>query len=236
VGSLTLKPPTAVDLMGYCGGTNWISDYHYQKALNYRQITTGAIVAGGQSGLLVWGRIDNGLVTLEPAFEISAPVELPARRGPYVLEGLDDRGRILFSYQFEGEAVADQAVERRQFAFVIPLDGANRDRLARLRVRGGGRVAERASAAAVAAQGRGAVMLQQLQSAPDQEARVMAGGVRLRWNSAAYPMAMVRDAATGDILAFARRGEASIGGIGGRQLDITYSDGVRSRRERVAPQ
>lgn len=236
VGSLALKPPTSADLMGYCGGTNWISDYHYQKALNYRQNTIGAVVAGAQSGLLVWGRIENGTVTLEPAFEVSAPVQLPARRGPYVVEGLDDGGRILFRYQFEGEAVADQAVEQRQFAFVLPLDGGNRDRLARLRVRGGGRVAERSSIAAMAAQGRGAAALEQLQSAPDREARVVPGGVRLRWNSAAYPMALVRDAATGDILAFARRGDARIGGIGGRPLDITYSDGVRSRRERVTPQ
>jgi hypothetical protein len=236
VGSLTLKPPTSVDLMGYCGGINWISDYHYQKALNYRQNAASPVIAGAQAGLLVWGRIEHGVVTLEPAFEISAPAHLPARRGPYLLDGLDDRGRMLFSYQFEGELVADQSVERRQFAFVLPQNSASLDRLARLRVRGGGRVAERASIAAVAAQGRGAAVLQQLQAAPDREARVMGGGVRLRWNASAYPMAMVRDAATGDILAFARRGDATIGGIGGRSLDITWSDGVRSRRERVTPQ
>jgi len=65
---------------------------------------------------------------------------------------------------------------------------------------------------------------------------VVSGGVRLTWNAAAYPMALVRDVATGDILSFARRGSAVLGGAGGRTLDITWSDGVRSRRELVTPQ
>ncbi len=236
VGSLTLKSPSSVDLMGYCNGINWISDYHYQKALDYRQSLMGSTVAGAQAGLLVWGRIVNGVVTLEPAFEIAAPVQLPEQRGAYVLEGLDDRGRILFSYQFEGEPVADQVVEQRQFAFVIPFGASRSDRLARLRVRGGGRDAELSSMAAMSAQGRGVTFLRQLQPMPDRQARVVSGGVRLTWNAAAYPMALVRDVATGDILSFARRGSAVLGGAGGRTLDITWSDGVRSRRELVTPQ
>ncbi len=236
VTSLTLKPPSSIDLMGYCGGTNWISDYNYQKALNYRQNTTGTVVAGAESGLLVWGRIVNGVVTLEPAFEISAPVSVPARRGPYLLEGLDDGGTVLFSYQFEGELVADQDIEQRQFAYVIPLSASRSDRLARLRVRGGSRMAERASAAAMAVQGKGVVALRQQQPLPDRQARMVGGGmVQLQWSSAAYPMALVRDAATGDILSFARNGDATID-VGGRELDITFSDGVRSRQERVTPQ
>ena len=236
VGTLTLKAPSSVDLMGYCNGINWISDYHYQKALDYRQSIMGSTVAGAQTGLLVWGRIVNGLVTLEPAFEIAAPIQLPEQRGAYVLEGLDDHGGILFSYQFEGEQVADQVVEQRQFAFVIPFGASRSDRLARLRVRGGSRDAELSSMAAMSAQGRGVTFLRQLQPMPDRQARVVSGGVRLTWNAAAYPMALVRDVATGDILSFARRGSAVLGGAGGRTLDITWSDGVRSRRELVTPQ
>jgi hypothetical protein len=236
IGSLTLKSPSSVDLMGYCNGINWISDYHYQKALDYRQSLVGSTAAGAQTGLLVWGRIVNGVVTLEPAFEIAAPVQLPEQRGAYVLEGLDDRGSILFSYQFAGDPVADQLVEQRQFAFVIPFGASRSDRLARLRVRGGGRDAELSSMAAMSAQGRGVTFLRQLQPMPDRQARVVSGGVRLTWNATAYPMALVRDVATGDILSFARRGSAVLGGVGGRTLDITWSDGVRSRRELVTPQ
>ena len=236
LSSLTIKPPDTKDLMGYCNGIQWISEYHYQKALNYRQNTTGTVIAGAQAGLLVWGRITGGTVTLEPAFELSAPASPPARRGPYLLEGLDAAGTILFSYQFQGDLVADQDMEQRQFAFVIPLDGLRADRLARLRVRGGTRIAERASAAAMAVQGRGVAALRQQQPLPGHEARAMGGAmVQLRWNAAAYPMALVRDAATGDILSFARHGDARIG-TSGRDLEITWSDGVRSWQERVAPQ
>ena len=236
VASLTLKSPGSFDLMGYCGGTNWISEYNYQKALNYRQLISGTLVAGAQSGLLVWGRIENGVVTLEPAFEVSAPPQVPVSRGPYTLEGLDAGGGVLFSYQFEGEQVADQGAGQRQFAFAIPFNASRSDRLARLRVRGAGRDAELSSVAAMSAQGRGATLLRQLLPMPDRQARVVSGGVQLSWNASAYPMAMVRDAATGEILALARRGHAGIGAAAGRTLDITYSDGVRSRWERVTPQ
>jgi hypothetical protein len=54
-----------------------------------------------------------------------------------------------------------------------------------------------------------------------------AGRARVRWNSTAYPMAMVRDAATGQVMGFVRRsGDAVV--TGGRSLEIVTSDGVRS--------
>ena len=88
----------------------------------------------------------------------------------------------------------------------------------------------------MAAQGRGLSVLRQQQPLPDRQARVVGGAmVQLQWNAAAYPMALVRDAATGDILSFARHGDASIA-VSGRALDITWSDGVRSWQERVTPQ
>jgi hypothetical protein len=78
-------------------------------------------------------------------------------------------------------------------------------------------------------------MLQQQLPADGAARMVASGSVRLTWNAGAYPMALVRDAATGDILSFARNGDATIG-VAGRELDVTFSDGVRSRRERVTPQ
>ena len=232
VGSLALKGPATLDLMGYCGGAKWISAYHYQKAFNFRQNNMGTVIAGAESGLLVWGRIVNGLVELEPAFEISAPASVPVRRGRYVLEGLDNGGAILFSYAFEGEVVADQDGDQRQFAYVIPLSVLTGDRLARLRVHGGSNTAERASAAMRAGGGGRGAMLQQQPAADGAASMVAPGSVRLTWNAAAYPMALVRDAVTGDILSFARTGDATIG-VAGRELDVTFSDGVRSHRQRM---
>lgn len=235
VATLTLKPKSSKDLMGYCGGTNWISDYNYQKALAYRQSVSGTVVMGAESGLLVWGRIVNGVVSLEPAFEISAPPSLPTRRGPYILEGVDAGGAVLFSYPFDGEAVADQDTDQRQFAFVIPLNGARSERLAQLRIRGGMTAAQWTSAAALAVPAGGRVAMLRQQPASGAEASWEGqGNVRIRWNQAAYPMALVRDAATGSILGFARRGDASLL-VPGRELFVTLSDGVRSREERLTP-
>ena len=165
--------------MGYCGGINWISDYNYQKALNYRQNNSGTVVAGAQAGLLVWGRIVNGVVQLEPAFEISAPVQRAGAprsvraRGPR-------RSRLRFSSatRSKGSWWPTRMVGQRQFAFVIPLGAVGRDRLARLRVRGGSRDAELASAAAMRGAGRGAsAMLRQQQPLPDRQARVVGSAV-----------------------------------------------------------
>ena len=235
VAALALKAPSTLDLMGYCSGPKWISAYNYQRAFSFRQNNTGTVVSGAESGLLVWGRIVNGAVQLEPAFEVSSPVSVPTRRGPYVLEGLDNTGSILFSYPFEGELVADLDGGERQFAYVIPLGVPAVDRLARLRVRGGNGTAELASAAAMRAGRGGRVAMLQQQVAADGDASVVGpGSVRLKWNAAAYPMALVRDAATGEILSFARRGDATIT-VAGRELDVTFSDGVRSHRQRMTP-
>ena len=52
------------------------------------------------------------------------------------------------------------------------------------------------------------------------------------WDAATYPMAMVRDAATGEILSFARGGAATLW-TRSRQFDVTFSDGVRSTVRQV---
>jgi hypothetical protein len=219
VASMALKLPSLADLMGYCNNS-WISDYHYLKALNYRQGNPVAIVMGARAepALLVWGRVVDGVVTLEPAFEVMAPARLPSGRGAYALEALDGAGRALYAASFDGEMVADQERDERHFAFVVPLSRL-RGGLARLQVRGGFAAAERAARPARAA---GAA------------ARREAGDrVRLRWDADAYPMALVRDAATGQILSFARGGDvALVSDAAG--LDITFSDGVHSRREQAA--
>jgi hypothetical protein len=65
-------------------------------------------------------------------------------------------------------------------------------------------------------------------------ARREAGGqVRLQWNAAAHPMIMVRDPDTGEVLAFARGGDARIWSRKG-ELDLEVSDGVQSQRLRRA--
>jgi hypothetical protein len=56
--------------------------------------------------------------------------------------------------------------------------------------------------------------------------------VRLEWSASAAPMAMVRDARTGEILSFARAGVVEIP-TRAREIDVTFSDGVRGTTRRV---
>jgi hypothetical protein len=51
--------------------------------------------------------------------------------------------------------------------------------------------------------------------------------VEIRWDAARYPMVMVRDAVTGQVLSFARGGAARLWSRG-ENFDLVYSDGVRS--------
>jgi hypothetical protein len=216
----TLKPPTNTDLMGYCGN-NWISDYNYMGALNARgfapPVQVGAV---REPSLIVWGRIREGELILEPAFEATTEARLPLAAGPNVLQGFDAAGGEAFRLAFSGTPVADAPGAEEQFAFAVPLRMI-RGSLARLRLEGRGQRVELASTGARAA-GR----------SPDLRLERRGGIATVRWNSAAYPLAVVRDAATGRILSLAPGGSVTLDDAGGT-LDVTLSDRTRSRTERL---
>jgi hypothetical protein len=58
--------------------------------------------------------------------------------------------------------------------------------------------------------------------------RPRADRARIRFNSAIYRAAMVKDAATGQVIAFVRNSGDEIVTRNGRAIDVVYSDGVRS--------
>jgi hypothetical protein len=214
-----LHPTTNTDLMGYCS-SQWVSDYNYNGVLTFvagAPAIAAAALSAVQPSLVVWGRINNGQVTLEPAFEATTHPSLPSGRGNYVLEGFDAAGVQLFSWAFDGTAV-DHDDGARHFAFALPLDGSRRDRLATLRVRGAGQVAEQRSSAATASAMLGARAL-----------RTPAGSSRaeVTWDASQYPLAVVRDAVTGEILSLARGGAVTVVAPSG-QVRVDLSDGVRT--------
>lgn len=229
--NLTLKSPfTWNDLMGYCSN-EWISDYTWNNVIAFRSASPigapAAVMAGSmaEDGLLVWGRIGPGGTVLEPAFRVpSAGRPLPAG-GPYRVEGRDASGALLFSHPFDAAEVADlPGGAERHFAFVVPM-GASADRLAELWVTGPG------IAAATRRPPPGAP-----RPARDPLAtRPSAVQRRLTWDAGAHPMAMVRNAATGEILSFARGGEITLR-TSATELDVQFSDGVRVERRRVVVQ
>ena len=234
----TVIPSSTADLMGYCN-PSWISDYNYTAMMNYRGYTTtaaatiGADVAGATvrgasptEGLLVWGRVDaSGIITLEPATRITAPTQLPAQGGDYTLTASDETGRTVYSASFTPVAVAEDAPNAgAHFAFVIPMSATAHDQLARLTVSGRGRSAERRSAQSEASRVAAA-------GSPDITSE-SSERARVKWNAAEFPMVVVRDADSGEILSFARGGNAAVA-TRKANLELTYSDGVRSAKARV---
>jgi hypothetical protein len=228
VVAASLKPPTTPDIMGYCLDP-WISDYTYKKVLAFREAS--AISAGGslsqkQAVLLVWGHIEKGQPVLEPAFQIVTRPSLPSAPGPYSIEATAADGSRLFALSFDAQAVGDGTEDSRHFAFAVPLDQARAARLANIRLVAPG--------ARVAGLSQSVARIQTRTLPNSVEARREASGaVRLQWNSAAHPMVIVRDPDTGEILSFARGGDARVW-TSKAVVDLDLSDGVQSQRVRRA--
>jgi hypothetical protein len=216
-----LRAPYYPDIMGYCADP-WISDYTYQAVLAYR--STGATLmsaaVASQPCLLLWGRIVDGQAVLEPAFQVITRPSLPSGPGPYRLEGRS-AGGTLFSLAFDVLEVPDDPSGTRHFAFAVPLDDGRAAQLESIRLSGPG--------APALMRTRPPAQLR-VAGIPDSvTARRTAEGVALQWNAAAHPMLLVRDAATGEVLSFARGGQVEVP-TAGRRLEVTASDQVLSRR------
>ena len=218
------KAASLRDLMSYCDPP-WISDYTYRGILNFRNQfypPIGAAIqsAATQKGLLVWGRIEAGRLVLEPGIEVDAPASLPTRNGPHRLEGFGPKGETLFTFSFAGERVADTDDPNDQsFAFVVPMSQLRGVELNRIHLAALGRQAEQRSA------GGGATPTAR---------RTAPGRVRVTWNSSSARLAMIRDARTGQILSFDRRGAVDIRTTSD-DIEVTLSDGVKSTRARIRP-
>lgn len=218
--ALSLKSPgTFKDLMSYCN-PEWISDYNYLAVLNFRGSAASrapAVRGAAGDGLMVWGRIRNGTVVLEPSFLVHAPATLPDRPGANRVAGYDVAGRRFFDVSFDGLEVADlPAGEEQHFAFVVPLSADEIGRLATLQLAGKG------------------LTVRQVRALPQVTLRApgmapVAGSSELVWDPV-YPLAVVRDAATGQIVAFGRGGRVRLpDGTG--PVTVQLSEGVSSLPE-----
>jgi len=217
--ALDLKAPgTYKDLMSYCN-PDWISDYNYLAVMSFRGTAPAVAQAAepvAREGLMVWGRILNGNVILEPSFAVTAPVQLPSRPGPNRVEGFDVAGRRVFSVSFEGALVADlPRGDERHFAFVVPLSAAERGTLATVQLIGDGLTVRQARTG--------------LRTAPAAAPPVVTrrgDELEVRWDPS-YPLAVIRDAQTGEILSFARNGLGRVPATGAG-IKVELSEGVSS--------
>jgi hypothetical protein len=219
------NPEVYTDIMGYCN-SQWISDYTYVGIMNYLTAAgtepsmTFASAQSKQPSLLIWGRIENGVPILEPAFEIDAYPDMPAAAGQSRITATDGSGREVLSFSFNGQRIADLPGDNETFSFVVPLSALRGRNVASLRLSARGRTATNVASEVVDAD-PGVVAT-----------RPGSGRVRLQWNVNRFPVLMVRNRATGNIIAFARGGDATIAG-NQDEIEVNASNRVRSARRTV---
>ncbi len=226
--SNNLKPAaTYTDIMGYCS-TQWISDYVYVSELNFRQGSPIGIIVPGPNtavvqgeGLLVWGRIENGELTLEPAFRV--PVKNSNQEtGAYTWEARDGIGRVLASVSFNAHEVADlpDTTSLQLFSFVVPLRADVLAAVQSMHIRLGQREIGQKAQTAPALSEADLQNTVRVEDLPDHGARVI-------WDADRYPVVMLRDAKTGEVRGFLEGGNAEIADAPA-QVEVHVSGGVQS--------
>ena len=147
-----VHPADHVDLMSYCDPA-WISDYHYEKVIAYRDTSSydaafypaaaGMMApdAARQEVLVVHAGVLHDELRLSPALRIRATPVLPTAGGRYTLQGLDAGGAVLFSLSFEPTPLGHGG--STLFSAAIPVEMVQPDRLEVLRLTGPAGVVER---------------------------------------------------------------------------------------------
>jgi hypothetical protein len=213
------------DIMGYCP-SQWISDYTYRGVMAYltdpsREPSLAVAGSGArQPSLLIWGRIENGVPTLEPAFEIDAYPSAASSTGSNRITALDANGAEIFSFAFSGKRIADVPGDYESFSFVVPLSQLKGRAIASLRLSARGRTAT--NVATVDREADPGVLA----------SREATGRVRLRWDAGRYPVLLVRSKSTGNVIAFARGGDATIA-ANQDEIEVNASNRVRSARRTI---
>ncbi|GLH72759.1 hypothetical protein GETHLI_12610 [Geothrix limicola] len=237
------------DVMAYCGYT-WVSDYVYQKVMDYRlggtdptlQGPVGSGPAATQDCLLVWGDVINGEVRLRPGYVIQSAPDAADAKGTYRADLLDEKGQSLGTLAFE-PTQADHSANRG-FALALPLGKIGKKTqsglfgqggqislpaVSGLRIHRNGEVlAERqgASSASVSAASSGASGLEPLAT------RLPDGRVRFLWDQARHPGVMIRNG-KGEVICFGEGGEVLLK-TDATELDVQFSDGVTSTGTKVS--
>jgi len=207
------QAPGSKDLMSYCRPV-WISDYTFRKVIEGREALASAALAGA-GGRMVLVRGELGTVPrLDAPFVLDRVAARPALRPgqPSVaVDVVDGAGRVVGTGRV-GLLAPDHGGPP-SFAGVVPVADGEGVHAVRVRVTDGGLVSRRLAVA----------------DAP--EVRVVTLGdstVQLSWDARAVPDLMVRDARSGEVLAFASGGLALVR-VAGRGIAVRAPGG--SQRE-----
>ena len=135
-----MSPERSKDLMTYCRPNVWLSDFYFEKVIDYRaRVATD--VAGARAGaagaasdmLVLWGGVVGGVLRLDPVFSMHTAARLPDRSGPYRIRGSGRAGRSLFSLDFEP---GEDGNGGRHFFFAVPIEADWADALERITLTG----------------------------------------------------------------------------------------------------
>ena len=138
-----VDPVVRRDIMGYCYNLGWLSDYYFEKVIDYRERVEGerGLVAGApdrgegprRPQLVLWGGATDGELRLQPALTMVARTRRPLAPGPYRLEGIGRDGRAEFSFAF---TPGEDKYGGKHFYFALPLDPAWEATLEEIRLTG----------------------------------------------------------------------------------------------------
>lgn len=222
--SRAYAPERAGDIMGYCATEAWISDFNYMKVLTQRERVADAFAAeeaaapaGEVESLLVWGRDTAAGWVLEPAFRVGGVPEVVTGSAARVVL-VDAAGRVVARAPVR-LALLDHSSERG-FAALVPLPRAGRLAAWRLEIDG-----------RVVAERRAAREADRRFAAAPRAFRTDDETLLFAWDAEAQPLALLRDADTGEVLSFARGGRLELASRAQR-VEVLLSDGVDSTTER----
>ena len=123
--STLISPEYHRDIMGYCYDQGWLSDYFFEKVIDYREWREGAngpSMAGAPGEpsdvLVLWGGVQGGELRMGPPFPATAPAQLPEADGQYRLDGLG-QNTVLFSLSF---TPGEDKFGDKYFFFAIPIE------------------------------------------------------------------------------------------------------------------
>lgn len=214
-----IDPTSAKDIMTYCN-PQWISDYNFELVLDFLDgvVTPRTVSLQPQPCLLIWGRIANGEIELDPAAVITARPTLPTAPGAYRVDVVDDRGRALFDLSFDPPRVGCAEDDVSSFVWLVPVDAIDAARIGTVAVTG------RGATAVQEARTDSPAMARRVPMALD---RTGARSASLRWDASSLPLAIVRDARDGTVLAIGRHGDFDFA-CEASAVDVVFSDGTRT--------